>query len=46
MNNKGQQSVRGAQLLLAGTILQQYCTASEEEDDENDNGVDMIDVRL
>lgn len=41
-----QKSVRGAQLLLAGTILQQYCTAGEKEDDKGDDGVDVIDVSL
>ena len=45
VENEGQHSVRGAQLLLAGTILQQYCTAGEEEDDESDGGAGVIDVR-
>ena len=37
--------MRGAQLLLAGTVLQQYCTAGDEEDDESEDGSDVIDVR-
>ena len=40
-----QKSVRGAQLLLSGAILQQYCAAGEEEDDESEDGVDVIDVK-
>ena len=45
VENGDQHSVRGAQLLLAGTILQQYCTASEEEEDESDDRAGVIDVR-
>jgi hypothetical protein len=45
VNNEDQHSVRGAQLLLAGTILQQHCAASEEEGDESEDGSDVIDVR-
>lgn len=45
MDNEDQHCARGAQLLLAGIILQQYCTASEEEDDEGEDGSDVIDVR-
>jgi DNA polymerase phi len=44
VGNKDQNAVRGAQLLLAGTILQRYCTAGEE-DDESEDGSDVIDVR-
>lgn len=44
-DSEDRQSVRGAQLLLAGTTLQQYCAAGEEEDDESEDGVDVIDVR-
>jgi DNA polymerase phi len=45
VDDQDQESIRGAQLLLAGTILHQYCTAGEEEDDESEGGVDMIDVK-
>lgn len=44
MDNEDQHSVRGAQLLLAGTILQQYYAAGEE-DNESDDESDVIDVR-
>ncbi|KAF9653857.1 hypothetical protein BDM02DRAFT_3265026 [Thelephora ganbajun] len=37
IDSQDQNSIRGAQLLLAGTILQQYCTAGED-------GVDMVDA--
>ena len=46
MDNEDQHTVRGAQLLLAGAILQQYCTVGEEEGDESEDGSDAIDVRL
>jgi len=46
VNDEDQHSVRGAQLLLAGAILQRYYTAGEEEDDEGGDGSDVIDVRL
>ena len=46
MDNENKDSVRGAQLLLAGIVLKQYCTAGEEEDDESEDGVDIIDVRI
>ena len=44
VDNEDQHSVRGAQLLLAGAILQQYCTAGEEEGEESEDGSDAIDV--
>ena len=37
VDNEDQHSVRGAQLLLAGTILQQYCTAGDGEDNESED---------
>ena len=47
VNNEDQHSVRGAQLLLAGAILQQYCTAGEGEDNESEDEDEsnVIDVR-
>jgi len=45
VENEDQHSVRGAQLLLAGTTLQQYCAAAQEEDDEGEDGPDVIDVK-
>lgn len=45
VDNEDQCSIRGAQLLLAGTVLQQYCTAGEAVDGESDDGSEVIDVR-
>ena len=45
LDDEDKHSVRGAQLLLAGAILQQYCTAGEEEGDESEDGSNVIDVR-
>lgn len=45
VENEDQRSVHGAQLLLAGITLQQHCTAGQEEDDEGEDGPDVIDVR-
>ena len=45
MDDENKDSARGAQLLLSGTILKGYCAVSEEDDDEDEDGVDAIDVR-
>jgi len=44
VDDEDKHSLRGAQLLLAGAILQQYCTVGEEED-EGEDELDVIDVR-
>ena len=45
MDDENRDSARGAQLLLSGTILKEYCAVSEEDDDEGEDGTDAIDVR-